>query len=344
MDPHNTHSDSIKPTTVSAQPTRPWRRTTLLHRLREMLLGMALVPQPLIAVAGVHRIQNAPEPHALPTTAASPTRFLAHEGSVLAYDDTGGPGPLVIAIPGMGDLRTQYRALRPHLQAAGYRVVTLDVRGHGETSAHWSDYSARAVARDALAVIQHVQAGPAVVLGNSFAAGSALWAAQLAPHSVRGVVLLGPIVRDGDPPWWTRKIVDIGLGGPWRVWFWMTYWNSLFPAKRPSDHAQAAAALEKNLKAPGRMEALSAMVRLSKQETEAIVPRNRTPALILMGSRDPDFPDPIAEAQWLAQMLGVQAHIIDGAGHYPHLEMPQRVAPLVLEFLSGLTQKIDSTP
>ena len=107
-------------------------------------------------------------------SAARDTRFLAVNGGRIAYDDTGGNGPLVVAIPGMGDLRSQYRLVGPELQAAGYRVVTMDVRGFGETSAQWNDLSAHAVGRDALALIDHLAAGPAVILGNSFAAGSAL--------------------------------------------------------------------------------------------------------------------------------------------------------------------------
>jgi len=43
------------------------------------------------------------------------TRFLAVDG--------GRNGPLILAIPGMGDLRSEYRRLRPALQHAGYRLV-----------------------------------------------------------------------------------------------------------------------------------------------------------------------------------------------------------------------------
>lgn len=267
---------------------------------------------------------------------ALPTRFLAHEGGRLAYDDTGGRGPLVVALPGMGDLRSEYRALRPLLQAAGYRVVTLDVRGHGDTSATWADYSAQAVARDTVALIQHLGAGAAVVLGNSFAAGSALWAARQAPALVRGVVLLGPVVRDGQPSWFARAALAVGFAGPWRVAFWMAFWNSLFPSRKPADHAWAREALARNLREPGRMAALRAMIGLSKQATEAMLAHSRVPALVVMGSRDPDFPDAEAEARWLAGTLGAPCVMAPGAGHYPHLETPEAVTPALLSFLARL--------
>lgn len=265
------------------------------------------------------------------------TQYLAVDGGRIAYDDTGGSGPLLIAVPGMGDLRSEYRALRPALRQAGYRVVTMDVRGFGESSAQWRDLSARAVGGDVLRLVEHLDAGPAVVLGNSFAAGSALWAAREAPQQVRGVALLGPIVRDGEPNWLMSTVVKLGFAGPWRVRFWMSYWHSLFPSRKPADHAQAAAALEANLREPGRMDALRTMVGLSKADTEAMLKDSRVPALVVMGSRDPDFKDARAEAEWLAQALRADSLLIDGAGHYPHLEHAELVLPTLLEFLRRVT-------
>jgi pimeloyl-ACP methyl ester carboxylesterase len=265
---------------------------------------------------------------------AAETRFLAVDGGRIAYDDTGGNGPLILAIPGMGDLRSEYRLLRPVLQHAGYRVVTMDVRGFGETSARWNDYSAHAVGRDALALLEHLNASSAVILGNSFAAGSALWAAHDAPARVSRVVLLGPIVHDQKQSWLAKLALNAGFAGPWRVWLWTTYWDSLFPTRKPADHAAVKAALTRNLHEPGRMAALHAMLRLSKADTEALVPQSRVPALVVMGASDPDFEDAATEARSLAGQLGAESLIVEGAGHYPHTEMPDRVAPRLLAFIA----------
>ena len=267
--------------------------------------------------------------------AATDTRFLAVEGGRIAYDDSGGPGPLIVAIPGMGDLRSEYRLLRPALVQAGYRVVTMDVRGHGETSAHWPDYSAHAVGRDALALITQLHAGPAVIMGNSFAAGSALWAAHDAPADVRAVVLFGPIVRDQRTSWFGKLALRAAFAGPWRVRAWISYWDSLFPTRKPADHDAARRALTRNLREPGRMAALSAMIGLSKADTAAILPLNRVPALIVMGTRDPDFTDAVAEARVLAAELHAECLLVDGAGHYPQAEMPEQVMPTLRSFLDA---------
>lgn len=272
------------------------------------------------------------------------TQFIAAEGGQVAFEDTGGTGPAILAIPGMGDLRSEYRLIRPALLQAGYRVITMDARGFGETSAKWSDYSARAVGRDAVAVLRHLGTGPATIMGNSFAAGSALWAAQDAPEQVNGVVLSGPILRDLKASLIQKLSLKIGFAGPWKVGFWTMYWDSLFPRRKPADHAVIKAAITKNLREPGRMDALAAMIGLSKADTAAILDMARVPALIVMGTKDPDFADPVEEALALARQLSAETVIVDGAGHYPHTEMPELVAPKLLTFIASLPRNTASVP
>ena len=93
----------------------------------------------------------------------------------LAYDDNGS-GPLVVCLPGMGDNRTTYRHLVPLIVAAGHRVITMDPRGQGESSAFWDDFSPQAMGADLLALLHHLDAGPATLIVNSYTGASAVWA------------------------------------------------------------------------------------------------------------------------------------------------------------------------
>jgi pimeloyl-ACP methyl ester carboxylesterase len=256
-------------------------------------------------------------------------------GGRVAYDDTGGAGPLVVAVPGMGDVRGEYRYLSPVLAAAGARVVAMDVRGFGDTDAMWPDYSAHAVAGDVLALIRQLHAGPAVVIGTSFAAGAALWAAHDAPALVHGVVLIGPIVQDRAVSWTGRTMLALAFASPWRVAFWADYWDSLFPRRTPPDQAAYRAALVANLRQPGRMAALHAMVTLSKADTAAIIGQVRVPALVVAGTADPDFDDAAADCTVLAHRLHASLLLVPGAGHYPHAEMPDLVAPRIAAFVTA---------
>jgi hypothetical protein len=53
-----------------------------------------------------------------------------------------------------------------------------------------------------------------------------------------------------------KLALKLGFAGPWRTWFWTTYWNSLFQARKPEDYTQAKMTLTRHLREPGRMDAL----------------------------------------------------------------------------------------
>ncbi len=120
------------------------------------------------------------------------------------------------------------------------------------------------------------------------------------------------------------------------------YYSSLYPTRKPADFTRYCNAMRANLEEPGRMEALLRMMTASKVASEYRLPRVTAPTLVLMGSRDPDFKDPEAEARWVAGSLRGTYQVVNDAGHYPHAEMPEFTGPLVLSFLQTLKEaKID---
>jgi pimeloyl-ACP methyl ester carboxylesterase len=262
------------------------------------------------------------------------TQFLKREQGRIAYEVTGS-GPPVIGVPSMGDLRGEYRFLAPRLAAAGYQVATMDVRGHGESDTGWSDYSVAGVGSDIVALIRALGTDPAFVIGDSMAAGASVWAAAEAPESVRGMVLMGPFVRDiGSNPL-METLYGILFGDLLGPTMWGLYYNQLYPTRKPADFAEYLSRLKRNLREPGRMQALRAMLAAPKAASAERIGRVAKPAMILMGSRDPDFKAPETEARWVAEQLKGSYHMIDGAGHYPHAEMTDAVAPLILSFLNS---------
>jgi pimeloyl-ACP methyl ester carboxylesterase len=259
------------------------------------------------------------------------TEYLTVAGGRLAYDDQGA-GPLVVCMPSMGDLRQEYRFLTPGLVEAGYRVVTMDLRGLGESSVHWPDYSVAAVGADALALIQHLHAGPARIVGTSMAAGAAVWAAAEAPELVASLTLIGPFVHDTGPLWPGQLLYRPVFSGPWGRAAWMWYLTTLYPTRKPDDWKGYLSRLRRNLGEPGRMRVLRRMLLASKKASADRLSRVHAPALVIMGTRDRDFKHPEEEARWVGAAVSARVHMIDQAGHYPHAEMPEKVAPLLLSF------------
>ncbi|WP_232015940.1 alpha/beta fold hydrolase [Paenibacillus baekrokdamisoli] len=264
-----------------------------------------------------------------------PTRFLQRPDGKIAFDDSGTPGPLVICVPSMGDLRQEYRYLTPQLAAAGYRVVTMDVRGHGESSVGWSDYSAAAVGSDILALAAELNAGSAYIIGTSMAGGAAVWAAAEAPNLIAGQVLIDAFVRDHPSTFMDKLIIKLGSGGPWGQSVWSMYYKTLYPTKPPVDISTYIGALKANLRESGRFTALKKMLAGSQAATEARINSVKAPTLIIMGTKDPDFPKPEEEVAWLKEHLHGDLLMVEGAGHYPHAEMPEQVGPAIIAFLKG---------
>lgn len=272
---------------------------------------------------------------------AAATRFLDRPSGRIAYDDRGA-GPLVVMVPGLGDVRAEYRFLAADLVAAGYRAVTMDLRGHGELSTGWPDYSCTALGQDIVALLEHLDAGPAILIGTSMGAGAVAWAAAEAPERTAGLVLIGPFVRDV-PPWSKLRgaiqllLIKVALAGPWAPRVWGGYYDALYPTRKPADLDDYRSALVRNLGQPGRMAALKGMIYSSKADVAARLGDVRAPTLVVMGTKDPDFANPAGEAAIVAELLKGTVVMIDGAGHYPHAEMPDIASPPIFDFLAAHT-------
>lgn len=271
---------------------------------------------------------------------APATRFLARPEGRIAYDLRGAAGPLVVCLPSMGDLRGEYRLLAPRLLAAGYRVATMDLRGLGESDAGFTDFSAAAVGSDLAALLREpgllAPGERALIIGTSMAAGAAAWAAAEEPARVAGLVLVGPFVRDVPVSGLVTLAMRAMMLPPWGRAAWMSYYRTLYPKAKPADFPAYTAALRHNLGEPGRFAALRRMAFASKAACEARLPEVQAPTLVVMGSADPDFTDPGAEARLVAERLRGRAVMIEGAGHYPHAEVPEETAAVVLEFFGRL--------
>ncbi|MFD5216531.1 alpha/beta fold hydrolase [Streptomyces tendae] len=270
------------------------------------------------------------------------TEYLAVNGGTIAYEVTGS-GPLIVLAHGMGDSRAAYRAVVPQLVTAGYRVAAVDLRGCGESSVGWPAWSRSDIAGDLLALIRHL-GGPAVLVGHSVSGGAATIAAAREPSLVTSVVELAPFtrkqsVRLGDLR--VRRfrrgmlrLLGAGLFGSLRLW--RSYLDVAYPGVRPADWPERLGRIETLLREPGRMKAMQAMGRSAPTDAGARLGDVRCPVLVVMGTLDPDWADPRAEGAAVVDALPAglgRLEMIEGAGHYPHDQYPDRVAALVLAFL-----------
>jgi len=276
------------------------------------------------------------------------TEYVDIEGGRIAYDEIG-TGPLVVLSHGIGDRRQAYRFLAPRLAQAGYRVVSADLRGHGDSSMGWKSVTGKEaitrtdIAGDLLALIDRL-GGPAIIVGHSISGGAATIAAAQRPDLVSGIVELNPFTK-------TQKISLSGLvqirryrQGMFRLMgtqylhslrSWLRYLDLAYPTK-PADYAEYMTALAAKLREPGRMAEFMKTGKSTPADAGAQLPNITVPALVVMGTLDPDFADPRAEGEAIVATMpagrGTVA-TVDGGGHYIHAQSPDAVAALIVPFL-----------
>jgi pimeloyl-ACP methyl ester carboxylesterase len=279
--------------------------------------------------------------------AAQTTEFMEVPGGRIAYQVVG-QGPLVVLSPGMANTRSSYRFLAPLIANAGYRVASVDLRGHGESSTGWDSYRPADTAGDLIEVIKQLR-GPAVIVGQSFSGGAATIAAATHPDLVSAIVEIDPFTRPAE-----INVSALLRNAAYRrgglllarflvtgsVTAWSKYLNVAYPGRKPADWDTWLAALQANLREPGRVKAAQSMAKSKLVGATALLASVGCPALVLMGSNDSDWADPEAEAAAIIDLLPAglgRYEMIESAGHYPHAQYPQQVADIIVPFLAEHT-------
>ena len=273
------------------------------------------------------------------TSIASEVHFLQRPEGRVSYT-VEGSGPLVVAVPGMGDLRSTYRELVGPLVAAGYRVAVTDLRAHGDSDTTFREFGDIATGRDILALIDEL-GGPAVVLGNSMGAAAAAWAAAERPDAIAGLALYGPLLRDPAMSALTvasmHGMYRVLFAGPWGAAAWSGYYGTtLNKGSRAPWLAEHVSAIRANMKEPGRLRSFRHLtLQLTHSVVEPRLPEVHAPTIAFVGELDPDYKDPAAEAAWIAS-TGATAVLVADSGHYPHIARPDITVPQTIDFLAGL--------
>lgn len=268
-------------------------------------------------------------------------RYLSRPEGRIAYT-LEGSGPLVVLVPGMGDLRATWRDLVGPLVEAGYSVATVDLRGHGDSDTSFTRHGDVVTGQDVLALVEQLGAGPAVLVGNSMGGSSVTWAAAERPDLVAGLVLVAPLLREPAIGRLARAamhgLMRVLFAPPWGARVWATYYRTaLNKGTRSPWLAEHVAALHRSLREPGRLRSFRALtVQLDHRVVEPRLPEVVAPAIAFIGDRDPDFRDPRAELDWVAATLGATQVWLTEVGHYPQHQRPDVVVPETLGFLAAL--------
>lgn len=274
--------------------------------------------------------------------------------SVVEWGDEGDP-PLLFAHGGF-DFAETLNVFAPILARAGWRVVSWDQRGHGDSD-HADLYSWHADTRDAAAVVHSTTDEAMPWIGHSKGGVLTMQLSEVLPHRLSKLVNL-----DGLP---SRRFVpdvaeqrnammsEAALG-------WLDHRASLEGKQRRPGTIEGLAQRRARMNIRMSPEWLQYLVTVgARQDTDGW--RWKIDPTLRMGGLGPWRPEwsmarlpalgvpflgvlglELEEMGWGTRPGDVEAYLpsgarfetLDGVGHFVHIEAPERVADLILEFLS----------
>jgi pimeloyl-ACP methyl ester carboxylesterase len=170
-----------------------------MKRLRNLGAGLLIA---LVVLLTLPYLVDVPkgadaEPATLLATGAAPgARLITADGVQSVVAEAGDPNdPALLMIHGFGGSTFGYRNLMEPLAARGWHVIAIDLPGFGLSEKSWGrDYSHKAQATFALAVLDQLHIDRAVLLGHSMGGNVISWMLALAPERVAGLAYIDAAV------------------------------------------------------------------------------------------------------------------------------------------------------
>jgi pimeloyl-ACP methyl ester carboxylesterase len=263
----------------------------------------------------------------------------------------GNGGPVVLLLHGFLEHAHTWDLAAPLLAAGGHHVFALDWRGHGDSEwvgaggyYHFADYAA-----DVAFVIREL-GGRAALVAHSMGATASMHYAGIEPDRVTGLVLidgLGPPDMDPLPPpdrfrAWIRDLERVATREPALMTLDEATRRLGERFLRFSPDVARHMAEHGTRPVPGGLiwkfdplHQTSGPVPFSRTRSMALWREVACPVLYVEGGDSGLRLDPADKAERLAA-LRARTAVVPGTGHHPHLERPEILTNLVLDFLGGL--------
>jgi pimeloyl-ACP methyl ester carboxylesterase len=250
---------------------------------------------------------------------------ITHNGVKLAYDSRGKGRPAFVFIHGWTCDRSFFAPQAKHF-ARRHRVVSLDLRGHGQSDKPEGPYPISTYADDIAALIDTLRLGKVVAVGHSMGGITALQLAADHPDKVAAIVMVDPAPLVWPPELKTGvdSIVGAIEGGnqePRRQFIA----DALF--MKTSDKTLKKRVLKTMMASPSHV-AADAMKGILAFDGPTIAARCKVPALHLAAT--PPLNPPHLMTQWMPNVVNGWTV---GAGHFNMMEVPDQVNSMIGAFL-----------
>jgi len=288
------------------------------------------------------------------------SRFAAAGRVKLRYIESGTGDPPIVLLHGLGSTVTKWRDALPII-GSRRRAIAIDLPGFGRSDAPRGHYTFGFLAGGIKAFLDSIGVERCVLVGNSLGGITAMWLAATWPERVAGLVLVDPALPL--PPGARPDVKTIarmavaslpGVGEALYAGFMKLRsadWQVADGLRRNVADATRVSAetlrlmheeAEQRRHDPGlRAPVLSAqrnllwMLSARRADVERVAASLRVPTLLVWGSEDVLVPLAVGE-HWVGRIPGAELVVLEGAGHNPQIEIPDRFSEIVLTFAERL--------
>jgi len=249
---------------------------------------------------------------------------LARVNDLDTHSTIWGEGEPVILLHGWGSSGESLCGVAKVLEDL-FRVYAIDLPGFGWTPPPPAAWGTRDYASHVEAFMDSTGIPAASVLGHSFGGRIALALAAQSPRRVRRLVLVASAgIRPRRGPGHSLKVAVAKLGT--RL-FSLPMWGRLGD-RIVSTVSQRIGS--RDYRNAGRMR--PTLVRVVNEDLRGILSSIRVPTLILWGDKDQEVPRSSMEIM-VQGIWGSRLEVLEGAGHFPFVDCPDRFGRLVKDFL-----------
>jgi pimeloyl-ACP methyl ester carboxylesterase len=261
-------------------------------------------------------------------------------GESLAYIDRGErSGPAVVLIHGYTDSARDWVPMLPYLSKR-YRLILVDIRGHGQSSKPECCYTRIDFAYDIKLLLDALGVQKADIVGHSLGSIISQTFAEYWPERTAHVVLISS--TGGSPPDRPKKPPQFDFAAEIRQLkepieadspFMIAWWDSPTPVDPDFIRRQRKDAAGIPLRVWLAVLDQALPTDNLYGDLQSSLPRLKAPTLLIWGSKDPIMEEDVRQSLRDA-LPKAKVKIFDGLGHNPFWEDPRGVAEVINTFLN----------
>ncbi len=268
-------------------------------------------------------------------------------GGQLFYEQRGSGDPPLVLVHGLACAHQDWRNQLRHF-APSHRIVSLDLRGHGQSAGHGSGFDIGTFATDLAALIAELHLPPVLLIGHSMGCRVVLECTRIAPDSVAGLVLIdGSRLASGNGDG-ARRATRRAMEESGYDAFFEHMFSQMFTAASDPQTRDAIIARAGRLPPAVGLELMPQVIAWDSEVAERALRSAKVPVTVLQSthldeSRKRVPLQPGETTPWLElireRVPHAQIEIVPGVGHFTMIEAADEVNRHMATMLDNLLGK-----